>query len=467
MDRRSFLRSTLAASASAALGFGALDGLVRAAGAVQPRGDGFTGGYGPLTARTRQDPVTGFAQELLLPEGFDFAIFSVTGSEMDDGHLTPLAHDGMAAFPGPRGTYRLVRNHEDRNSAFNDALVGARPSGAPADRYDQKGGGGTTTLQVQFRGNGITLEAVWQSLAGTTVNCAGGPTPWGSWLSCEETTQGVSLGWEQPHGYVFEVPSTADGAVVPEPLPALGRFVHEAVAVDPLTGIVYLTEDTATAGFYRFVPERSGDLTTGRLQMLKIRDEIAYLTASGQEQGRRLPVEWVDILDPDPVAADIDQSAVFKQGFALGGAVFSRLEGCWWGEGAAYFTSTDGGDLGEGQIWEYRPDDAGGTLTLVYESTDAAVMSFPDNLTVSPRGALVVCEDTDRDDPQLLGVSLEGQVFPLCVDPTDDEWCGVTFSPDDKVLFANLQGSTSGDAASPSTPGRTVAIWGPWGRGPL
>lgn len=468
MDRRAFLRGA-SSTGALALGFGALDGLLRAteAGATAGGAPLRRAGYGTLRPLTRRDPVTGFAQELELPEGFDFAVLALTGSEMDDGHLTPLAHDGMAAFPGPRGTYRLVRNHEDRNVAVSTPLNGGRPSGAAADRYDRLGGGGTTTLQVRFRGNGIDLDAVWQSLAGTIVNCAGGPTPWGSWLSCEETVQGPALGWERPHGYVFEIPASADRAVVPRPLPALGRFVHEAVAVDPRTGIVYLTEDTSTAGFYRFVPERYGDLTAGRLQMLKVRGSALYQARSGQVQGRALAVEWVDILDPDPAMAEVNQSAVFLQGLALGGATFSRLEGCWWGDGAVYFTSTDGGELGEGQIWEYRPGEDGGTLTLVYESADAEVMSFPDNLTVSPQGALVVCEDTARERPQLIGVPLDGRVFPLCVDPTDDEWCGVTFSPDGKVLFANLQGSTEGDAANPARPGRTIAIWGPWQLGPL
>lgn len=466
LGRRTFLQRTASASAMA-VGFGALDGLVRAAGAMADPKAARSGGYGTLAPVTRRDPVTGYSQELWLPDGFDFAMFGLTGSEMDDGHITPLAHDGMAAFPGPRGTYRLVRNHEDRNTAIRTALTPGRASGDPRDRYDALGGGGTTTLQVRFSGHGIDLEAVWQSLAGTSTNCAGGPTPWGSWLSCEETVQGPALGWEQPHGYVFEVPASADRAVEPKPLPKLGRLVHEAVAIDPGTGIVYLTEDTSTAGFYRFVPERYADLTSGRLQMLKVRGHTAYQARSGQRQGVRLRAEWVDIPDPDPAIAEVNQSAVYLQGLAQGGAVFSRLEGCWWGRDAVYFCSTDGGDLGEGQIWEYRPDDEGGVLTLVYESTDRDVMSFPDNITVSPRGALVVCEDTDRTRPQLLGVSLEGQVFPLCVDPTNDEWCGVTFSPDGKVLFANLQGSTEGDAASPATPGRTVAIWGPWGKGPL
>nr|WP_317495222.1 alkaline phosphatase PhoX [Haloechinothrix sp. LS1_15] len=467
-SRRTLLKRAVAGG-TLALGFGALDGLVRAAHATDRvsttvgLGDG---GYGELRPVIRTDPVTGYRQELLLPHGFDFALFGLAGTTMDDGHVTPLGHDGMAAYRGPHGSYRLVRNHEERTGSGQ-----VSPSGDAADRYDGSGGGGTSTLQVSVRSGQVEVERVWTSLAGTIVNCAGGPTPWGSWLSCEETTAGTRhAGWERDHGYVFEVDSRADRPVEPKPLPALGRFVHEAVAVDHRTGIVYLTEDRGTAGFYRFVPARRGDLTLGKLQMLAVADAAGYDTRTGQSQGAELPIEWVDIDDPDPRDAETDPLAVYRQGHARGGATFARLEGCWWGGQAVYLVSTNGGDVGEGQIWEYRPHPGGrdgGTLSLVYESFDRAVMSFPDNITVSPRGTLLVCEDTSRSDPQLIGVTGEGSTFPFCVDPTDDEWCGATFSHDGRVLFANLQGSTSGSPLAPETPGRTVAIWGPWQRGAL
>src|ERR687898_1874100 len=159
-----------------------------------------------------------------------------------DGHVTPGKHDGMAAFADGPGRVRLVRNHEtDRGTPFSRAA------------YDPQASGGTTTLVFDTeRGRFISAHG---SLSGTLRNCAGGPTPWGSWLTCEETNDFTTV----PHGYVFEVP--ADGLGDPTPLRAMGRFSHEAIALDPATGYVYETEDAgARSGFYRFVPHVAGRL---------------------------------------------------------------------------------------------------------------------------------------------------------------------------------------------------------------
>jgi hypothetical protein len=385
---------------------------------------------------------------------------------MRDGHRTPLAHDGMACFPtGRRGEWRLVRNHEERN----EPGVGV-PAGSPEHRYDPLGGGGTTTMSVRWEGGEPHFAEAWQSLSGTIVNCAGGPTPWGSWLSCEETTAGTGAGWAAEHGYVFEVPSAENGETVPVPLKEMGRFVHEAVAVDPRSGVVYETEDQNTSGFYRFLPNVPGDLAEGgQLQMLKIADEWNYDTRTGQRAGRGLYVDWVDIDDPDPADAEEDPLAVFNQGWARGAAVFGRLEGCFYGDGAVYIASTSGGDEGEGQLWEYRPrGHKGGTIKLVFESPDAELLSYPDNITVSPGGNLILCEDTSRDLPAMRGLTRDGEIFPLVYHEGRTEWCGATFSPDGKVLFANMQGATRGLLGDPALePGRTIAIWGPWSRGVL
>ncbi len=214
-------------------------------------------GYGAI--RPAADGATGL-RLLELPEGFRYVSFSWRGDRLDDGRVTPGAHDGMAAFAAPGGRIRLIRNHE---IDLDTGAFGAAPA------YDAGAGGGTTTVEFD-PASGAFVKA-WASLCGTTRNCAGGPTPWGSWLTCEETLvePRPANQFRQPHGYVFEVPS--EGAATAVPLKGLGRFVHEAVAIDPSTGIVYLTEDHGAAGFYRFVPKTPGTLIDGgRLEMLAV-----------------------------------------------------------------------------------------------------------------------------------------------------------------------------------------------------
>lgn len=430
VGRRTFLRGTGGAIA--------LSALMTASSHAQPpsgRGAPVAGGYGPL------EPAPG--DELLLPAGFTYVAFGRTGDLMNDGRPTPGSHDGMAAFDAGDGRVRLVRNHErGPGPAFAD----------PA--YDPAAGGGTTSLV--FDTNAMELLDARASLAGTIRNCAGGPTPGGSWLTCEETFTARDVPF--PHGYVFEVPATAGTPVTPVPLKEMGRFVHEAVAVDPRTGIVYETEDQGTSGTYRFVPNDRDDLTRGGvLEMLAIKDRPRYDTSTGQQVGRPLPVEWVRIDDPDPASSD--ELAVFDQGFAKGGAMFSRLEGAWWGDRSAFLVSTSGGDLGAGQVWEYTPrGSSGGQLRLMFESTDRDRLESPDNVTVSPRtGGLVLCEDGSAKD-LVRGVSIRGEIFPFCEvnGPNTSEWAGATFSPDGRVLFVNLQ-----------SPGVSYAITGPWERGAL
>ena len=208
--------------------------------------------------------------EIEIPESFHCVRLSSGGvaSTVRPGFTVPNAFDGMAAFPLPNGNVRLIRNHE----MIDDADT-AQPIGQPA--YGRQGEQRHhPSLEVRISGSDGDLTAKlvdeFVSLAGTRVNCAGGPTPWGSWLSCEEITSGVESGFEKPHGYVFEVPAEATGPVDPVPLRAMGRFIHEAVAIDPATGIVYETEDTwyvpgelPGAGFYRFIPNRPGVLAAG------------------------------------------------------------------------------------------------------------------------------------------------------------------------------------------------------------
>ncbi|MGH8975340.1 MAG: alkaline phosphatase PhoX, partial [Acidimicrobiia bacterium] len=381
--------------------------------------------------------------ELALPEGFSYVRFGGEGSPMSNGRPTPEAHDGMAAFPGPQGTVRLVRNHE----------VDGRHTPFGGDPYDPTGGGGTTNLVFDPRTG--RLLASHPSLTGTVRNCAGGATPWGSWISCEETTEGTRHGYDRPHGYCFEVPAGAVSPVRALPLRAMGRFKHEAVCVDKQRGDVYLTEDQDKAGFYRFRPRVKGALAAGgRLEMLAVAGRPDYDTRTGQQRDRVLPVNWVEIPEPDPDDVGQHPQAVFEQGRARGGAVFSRLEGCFWYRGRAVFISTEGGNAGLGQVWEYRP--GAGFLTLAFESPSADLLRNPDNVSATPRGGLLLCEDGPGPD-RIQGLDPDGRIFDFARNRfSDGEFTGPTFSPDGKVLFVNVQ-----------RPGATFAITGPWGRGSL
>ncbi len=419
-------------------------------------GPATTAGYGPLAPlkATGTDDVV-----LALPADFQYTVFSKTGDHMSDAHPTPRAHDGMAAFQIGK-ELRLVRNHEINNYVGKPGVaLGPKP-------YDELAGGGTTTLVIDPITRTVIRDFI--SLGGTLVNCAGGPTPWNSWISCEETVlgperlsdtdNGARGGFGKPHGYCFEVPANSNSAVEAVPLKEMGRFVHEAVGVDPRSGIVYLTEDLASSGFYRFVPRKRGHLAAGgQLQMLAIEGKPRYDTRSEQKVGAQFPATWVDIKDPDPPDAALDSLAVFKQGFAEGGATFRRLEGCHAGNGHIYFTSTSGGDAKLGQVWRYTPNGSDrGLLKLLFATTDSTVLNMPDNLCLAGKDRLVICEDNDAAN-HLRILTPEGQIVDLAKNilagSETKEFAGVTFSPDGQTLFVNIQ-----------EPGLTLAIWGPWDR---
>ena len=451
LDRRQFL--------SSAAGL-ALAGPLQQFAARVERGGGAPSaedGYG--RPRAARDESTGLTL-LEVPEGFRYWSLSWRGDRLEDGRITPGAHDGMAAFAAAAGRIRLVRNHEldDDLGPFGDAPT-----------YDPGASGGTTTIEFDpARG----AARVWASLCGTARNCAGGPTPWGSWLTCEETLNEPRPAnrFGRPHGYVFEVP--ADGTAGAEPLKGLGRFVHEAVAIDPATGIVYLTEDHGSAGFYRFVPATPGTLAAGgRLEMLAISGRRRYDTRLNQRTGATFPVHWVPIADPDRphhVTAHGDAQGVSSQGWQQGAAIFARLEGAWYGGGAIYFDATSGGTAASGQIWEYVPGKE--TLRLVFESPGSSVLDKPDNLTLSPRGGIAICEDGSGAVQRLHGMTRDGRLFPFIRnrvnlngerhnyrgDFRDSEFAGVCFSPDGAWMFFNIQ-----------MPGITFALTGPWERGKL
>lgn len=428
--------------------------------------------YGPLVPSPD-------CPELELPETFRCVRISSGGvaSSVNPDFIVPNAFDGMASFPLPNGNIRLIRNHE-----MVDGADGAWAMGDPA--YDARATGGTTSLEVRITGEGMDLQVEvvdeFVSLAGTRVNCAGGPTPWGSWLTCEENTFGEERGFAQPHGYIFEVPASAAGPVDPVPLKDMGRFVHEAVAVDPATGIVYETEDAwyvpgrddrPGAGLYRFIPNEPGVLSAGgRLQMMAVTDQPNYLTARGQTPGVTVAAHWVDIDDPDPANAGEDPLAVFRQGFAKGGAIFARLEGAFYVDGGIYVVSTNGGDATSGQVFLYTPTTPDtGELTLVFESPSAEVLDGPDNICVRPGGGLIMCEDAAGDE-YVRGLDADAQIVDIVRQrhvegtPEPGEFCGSCFSPDGRVMFVNVQGGRTVDSDEPSA---TYAIWGPWEDGPI
>ncbi len=435
--RRKFLKQIASAGGGAAV-TPSLFGLV-AFGASR---DSFDGNYGELVSSPD-------CPELDIPEGYRCLRLSSGGvaSSVRDGLLVPNAFDGMAAFPLPNGNVRLIRNHEMVDSAETGI-----PIGDP--HYDSRASGGTTSLEVRIseRGDGeLAVELVdeFVSLAGTLVNCAGGPTPWGSWLSCEETLEGPDSGYDRPHGYIFEVPVEATDPVDPVPLRAMGRFVHEAIAVDPATGVVYLTEDRPRAGFYRFLPETPDVLAEGgRLQMLAVAGEPRFDTSRGRKQGAVWLAHWVDIEDPD--------QAVSEQGFAAGAARFRRLEGAFPGDDGIYFVSTSGGDAEVGQVFHYLPTSANrGELRLVFESPSPDVLNGPDNIVLSPHGGLLLCEDPDSEERYLRELDREGQIRNL-VWTRKSEFAGSCFSPDGRVLFFNVQGSSRQNGTMESG---TYALW--------
>ncbi len=464
INRRNFLLQTGVAATGLALGFG---GFQRRALAITTEGNLAamrTYGFGELIPTATKNTGETF---LALPKGFEYKVFGKVGSPMSDGNNTPGSHDGMACFQVGK-QLRLIRNHEVSNGKkpMTGSAIGVNP-------YDESAAGGTTTLIVNPKTRELIKDFV--SLSGTLINCAGGRTPWGSWISCEETTLGQAIrteklikeigGFPLPHGYCFEVLASANAPVAPIPLKAMGRFKHEAVAVDARTGIVYMTEDVDTAGFYRFLPKQNKHLAQGgTLQMLAIKGQDAFDARTGLTTGQGFAVTWVTIDNPDPSEADLDESAVYKQGLAKGAATFARLEGAYADrQGRIYFASTSGGDNKGGQIWRYEPTGKDeGDLVLQFESQSREILDMPDNICLKPKSDLIfICEDSDY-----LGIGGSPENYIRILTPNGkmgdfaknitkgfekSEFAGSTFSPDGKTLFVNLQAV-----------GATFAIWGDW-----
>ena len=384
-----------------------------------------------------------------LPAGFQYRILSPVGEQMNDGQIVPNNHDGMATFAGANGTTILVRNHEIHPLQAKNTLSAELP------QYDRLCAGGTTTLIVDRDRN---LQKHYLSLAGTNRNCAGGTTPWGSWISCEEETstpyappgytmEQILSRWgkvSQKHGYNFEVPAKG-GLAQPIPLTAMGRFRHEAIATDPKTGYIYETEDHIDSCIYRFRPHQAGNLQAGGvLEAMVIKNMPRIDTGIDFPIGEPLRVEWVKLEDIDPEHDTLRYEAHFK-----GAAIFRRGEGICYANGEFYWTCTNGGKAQVGQIFRYNPQQE--TVELFVESPGSGVLDYPDNLTLAPFGDLIVCED-GRGEQFLLGITPEGKYYRFARNALNNsEFAGVCFSPDGQTMFVNIY-----------NPGMTLAIWGKW-----
>ncbi|UTP37813.1 PhoX family protein [Phenylobacterium sp. LH3H17] len=469
-SRRQFLQAAAATAAFA--------GLSRLAYAqAAPEADGFSApgyasevtGYGPL----KRDP----ARLIDLPEGFSYKVISKTGDPMDDGFMTPGKMDGMGCFPAGRNKVALVRNHEISPPPRDLQITAygadrALASKLAAGRFydtDLKGlplGGGTTTLVYDMKKRELKTHHL--SLAGTTTNCAGGVTPWGSWLTCEEVKLRAGESSKLDHGWVFEVPSRLRGLADPVPIKAMGRFKHEACAVDPRTGVIYMTEDETDGQglFYRYLPKDSRNPHEGgKLQALAVTDggDVRNWDDVFWKPGDWKTVRWIDLDGVDNPNNDLRQ-----RGKAAGASWFARGEGIHFGKGELYFTCTSGGPKFHGQVLRYVPSpdegrpgetDRPGRLQLFVEPSDIRFMEMADNIVIAPWGHIIACEDKQGGTNYLRGITPAGQVYAMGRNAQmgtgkvrgASELAGACFSPDGSTLFVNIY-----------TPGCTLAITGPW-----
>ena len=475
LSRRAFLGTGAAGTLGLALA-GSLGPIARASGADHGSANGAAGGfdgYGPL----RPDP----AGRLSLPNGFRYSVVAESGvTQLETGQPSPDFYDGTVSFvrPGGDGSV-LVANHEIREpGSFTHGVPQV-----PDFVYDPGVNGGTTTIEVDKHGNRVRE---YVSLSGSSTNCAGGRTPWNTWLTCEETFE--PIGGTKPHGFVFEVdPYDNDANRNPTPIRALGRFEHEAVAVDPDTGHIYETEDANNPHglFYRWTPPdtalplgkgslRGLSATAGTLAALKAR------TASGAfvpdlcvatEPGTTYAVEWVAVPDRDGSPVWVRRQfngtwgGVTRSNQPGGDITRSRkLEGAWWGDGGAYFVASfartdDGSQVQhDGQVWFYDPLSSTITLQLRFAYTPAdqdTNPDGPDNIAVSPYGGVILAEDGEGRQ-HLVGATEDGHTYFLARNDVGDgsgEMTGPNFSADKRTLFANL-----------FNPGHVYAITGPWRR---
>ena len=450
--------------------------------------------YGPIAPVN--DMTTGLPL-LQLPAGFTYKSFGWRGDTMTDGKPCPGSHDGMGVIVsrkvGRSTELVLVRNHEVGGTGGSNFI------NAPAV-YDNgnvnatsanKFGGGTTTMLFRD-GNWVSVTP---SLGGTQGNCAGGITPWGTWLTCEEVGSDAVGVAGKKHGYAFEV--AADPAQTSaQPIIGMGRFAHEAAAVDPVTGMVYETEDSSgKSGLYRYVPDITpgyrGSLAMGGvLQMARVRGSNNANLGTAMVDAT-YDLEWVTIADPDRNRGNAtglngetinNVSGPFAQGWTQGALRMNRGEGIWFAMGKMFIMDTSGGAVSRGTIWEL--DLATQKMICIYSSPNMVVGNMGDNLTVSPRNAILICEDASTAATDEFGIgqrlmgltgggdayifaknntvltqaqlNAAGKLASLAGDHRAREFAGACFDPTGRYLFVNIQ-----------TPGVTFAIAGPWAKGPV
>jgi secreted PhoX family phosphatase len=457
LDRKTFFRRGLVAGT----GLAAL-GPLHALGAEVAYGSPKRApGYGPLVNKG----------ELWLPEDFNYTVIQRQGEPMSDGNLVPGIFDGMAAYPGKRGTIVLIRNHENRRQAGEiPVIVPDELKYDPTPSYNA----GNTKIVLDTGPRKGTFEVLqtFAVLGGTDTNCAGGTTPWDSWITCEEVVNRSAAGIK--HGYVFDIPSGASGPIKAEPVVGAGRFVHEAALF--FGGALYQTEDRtrstgnpAGSAFYRYLPNEPYGAksplsrTTGVLQALKLRDEPQANMDVGRVPLEPYPVEWVTIDQPDH-EDDTDNGplATRNQARAKGAAAFNREEGMWVGGKKVYFDVTNGGPAGQGQVWEYDPERE--TVTLIFESPGSTVLQAPDNMVIVPKTGHILLQEDGAGEQFMRGVTRNGAIYDFAKTAANEtEFCGGCFDPHGQILFVNQQGDRGNLPAGPANGGAvTYAIWGPW-----
>ncbi|KPI23019.1 protein of unknown function DUF839 [Actinobacteria bacterium OV320] len=383
MERRTFLRAAAIGGSSAVLGGTLWRGAAYAAPA-QP-------GAGPYGALGAAD-----ANGIRLPSGFTSRVIARSGQTVSGtSYAWHNAPDGGACYADGTG-WIYVSNSEINPSG-----------GASAVRFSATG----------------TITAAYRILSATRQNCAGGRTPWNTWLSCEEVDR----------GYVYETDPWGTKAAVRRD--AMGRFKHEAAAADPVRKVLYLTEDVTDGCFYRFRPTSWGDLSSGTLEVL-----VAGTATSG-------PVTWSPVPDPTGATATRNQVSGAKR--------FNGGEGCHYADDTCWFTTK-----GDNRVWQYNA--AAQTIELAYDdslvTSGTAPLTGVDNVTGSASGDLFVAEDGDTMDICL--ITPDDVVAPfLRVDgQSGSEITGPAFSPDGTRLYFSSQRGTSGSSSG----GITYEVKGPF-----